>query len=523
MAQKTLSQGSDVPSPHRPSALRNVISNWGGYISSVLITFFLSPFVVHHLGAPAYGVWVLLVSLTGYLGLLDLGVRGAVTRYIAKFYAQSKHEDASRIASSAMGIFMAAGIIAAACSILMSVFALSHFHIIPEYAGAARIVIPLAGLTVAVSLIGGVFGGVLAGLQRFDLLNTIEVGSSVLKAIVTVYFLRRGYGIIALACIQLSFSLLNALVYFFMRLRLYPQLRLTWGYIGREHLGLIFSFSVYSFLLQVFSSLILYSDAVVIAVFLPVSLVTYFAIAGNLITYARALISGISQIMTPLASSLEAGGNLGAVQKAMLDGARYGTALLMPICVTFMLRGKTFISVWMGAQFGPLAGDVLWVLALSGLFTAAIQVAWGVVMGLNKHRAMVPVSLVEAACNLMLSIILVKKMGIVGVAWGTTLPNMIVCLTFWPWYLRKTLQIPMFEFIATAWLRPGIALVPFALGTYLIDRWWPASNVFYFFFQVALALPLAVLGIWYLCIPSPDRIAHSQRIRFFLGEYLKQT
>ncbi|MGD0907564.1 MAG: hypothetical protein ABSA96_08275, partial [Candidatus Acidiferrales bacterium] len=68
---------------------RNVLANWGGSISYMLIAFFLSPFIVHHLGTSRYGVWVLIVSFTGYLGLLDLGVRGTINYYVARFHAQS--------------------------------------------------------------------------------------------------------------------------------------------------------------------------------------------------------------------------------------------------------------------------------------------------------------------------------------------------------------------------------------------------------------------------------------------------
>jgi O-antigen/teichoic acid export membrane protein len=74
-----------------PRPLRNVITNWAGTFSSMLIAFFLSPFVVHHLGATSYGIWILIMSVTGYLGLLDLGVRGTVPRYIATFHTQGKH------------------------------------------------------------------------------------------------------------------------------------------------------------------------------------------------------------------------------------------------------------------------------------------------------------------------------------------------------------------------------------------------------------------------------------------------
>ena len=55
--------------------LRNIFSNWTGYLITILVGFFLAPFVLHHLGNTGYGVWTLVLSLTGYFGLLDLGIR----------------------------------------------------------------------------------------------------------------------------------------------------------------------------------------------------------------------------------------------------------------------------------------------------------------------------------------------------------------------------------------------------------------------------------------------------------------
>jgi len=46
-----------------------------------------------------------------------------------------------------------------------------------------------------------------------------------------------------------------------------PELRIRPSYANLPHLKLIFSFSVYSFLLQIFAYLILYTDSVVIALF----------------------------------------------------------------------------------------------------------------------------------------------------------------------------------------------------------------------------------------------------------------
>ena len=367
---ETASQTGPQSVPRGSRAVRNVLSNWTGYIVSVGITFFLSPFIVHHLGDSAYGVWVLLVSLTGYLGLLDLGVRGAVTRYVARFHTQTRHEDSSRIVSSALGIFVIAGMIAIFFSVVLAAFALRIFHIPPAHQFAAGVVLPLVGITVALSLTGSVFGGIVAGLQRFDLVNGIEIAISILRALATVLVLDAGKGIIALAAIQLGFAALRGLVYVYFSLRLYPELRVSLRLVNRQHLHMIFSFSLYSFMLQVSAYLILYTDAVVIGAFLPVSLVTFFSIAGNLVTYARGLTNGITTTMTPMASQLEASGKHSELQWVTLKGARYASALMLPIGVTFMLRGSTFIGLWMGPKYASLSGTVLLVLAIAYVMSA---------------------------------------------------------------------------------------------------------------------------------------------------------
>lgn len=491
--------------PLLPRALRNVLANWCGYFFSILITFFVSPFVVHHLGDSAYGIWILLVSLTGYLGLLDLGVRGAVTRYVAKFHAQSNHKESGQIASAALSVFLLTGAVAVSIAIGAALFAPSVFHIPEQYRQITRAVFPLTGFTVAISLIGGVFGGILAALQRFDLLNTIEVTNSSVRSLVIVLVLRGGKGIVALAAIQLAFAATSALANYWTSHWLYPELRVHFGKADRERLRMIFSFSFYSFLLQITTYLILYTDAVVIGAFLPVSLVTFFSIAGNLAYYTRSLISGISQTMTPMASSLEASGKHTELQLATLNSARYATALAMPIAVTFLLRGSHFIGLWMGSEYAELSGEVLQVLTLTLIFTGATSVAWAVIFGLGRHKALVPVSVAEGLINLLLSILLVQKLGIVGVAWGTAIPNLCTSLFFWPWYVRRTLGIPKHTFILNGWFLPAVAVLPFAACSYAMERWWPAGNMLQFFLQVAAALPAAILGFWFICVKPADR------------------
>lgn len=500
----------------QPRVLRNVFSNWGCYIVATGVNFFISPYVVRHLGNTAYGVWTLILALTGYLGLLDLGVRGAVTRYVAKFHAQTDHEKASSVASSAMVIFSTAGLLAILTSGVLAGFVVGRLEIPPQFITAAKFVLVITGLNIATSLINGVYGGILVGLQRFDLTNALEVSINVLRAGATVLSLHLGCGIKTLAAIQLAFTLIRWMANIILVRRLYPKLRVHASLADRAGVKLIFSFSVFSFLLHVSGSLIYASDNVVIGAYLPVTAVTFYVIGGNLIEYTRSLVSGISQTMTPLASSTEAKSDHDRLRMVILLSSRGASMVVFPIAITFMLRGSSFISLWMGPQYGELSGKVLWILSLTLLLWAGNSATAGSLLGLNKHRPLVPILLAEGVTNLALSIYWVKRIGIVGVAWGTVVPGLISSVLFWPWYVRRAVGIKSLHYAFSAWIRPAIAIIPFAAGSYAVERYWPAESLFVFFLQVGLALPLALAGYWLVCLDEHQRESYwrtmSQRL-----------
>jgi O-antigen/teichoic acid export membrane protein len=486
------------------------------YFLSGAVSFFLSPFIVRHLGNSAYGVWVLLVSMTGYLGFLDLGIRGAVTRYVAKFHSERDHEKSSRTVSSACGLFLSAGAIAVVAAIIFSIFAVPHFKIPPDYLKAAQIVVLLAGLNVAVSLISGVFGGVIVGLQRFDLLSSIAIGGVAMRAIAIFIALENGKGLVTLALIQLGGTVCELLLGLVLAKKLYPELSIGMGNIRRDHVTLIFSFGFYAFLLHLSNYFIFFTDALVIGAFLPVSMVTFFAIGGNLANYGRDLVGGFSRTMTPLASKLEVEAGREGLQKAILKQARYCAMAMWPIFLTFIIRGPLFIGLWMGASYAELSGHVLWILSVPWLFGAGASVVASGMLGISQHKRVVPFALAEGVGNLVLSIALVKPMGILGVAWGTAIPNLAISIFFWPWYIRRTLGIPLRDYAYSLWLRPAIALLPFAVCTFVVNRWWHAPTLIYFFAQVAAVFPSALLGVWFLGLPSEERDVYARFLPRFL-------
>ena len=91
--------------------VRNGLWESSGFVIYAAVMFFLSPFIVHRLGDSLYGVWEMVISLTGFLGFADIGVRPAAVHYIARYEARKDYEALNRFVNSAFVTFAAAGVL----------------------------------------------------------------------------------------------------------------------------------------------------------------------------------------------------------------------------------------------------------------------------------------------------------------------------------------------------------------------------------------------------------------------------
>jgi len=222
----------------------------------------------------------------------------------------------------------------------------------------------------------------------------------------------------------------------------------------------LLSFGASLSVIYVFTQVIFNSGAVVIAAFLPIEAVTFYAIAGNLSAQASGVGAALSNVMTPRVSALTSMGS-NRVGEEILGVARMATLTSAPIAVTFWIRGESFITLWMGAEYGPTSGEVLRILAIVLWLAAWRSVAIQSLVGMARQCTLVPGFAVEAACNLALSGILVRPLEIVGVALGTLIPSVLMNLAFIPRCLSKPTRVPISLFYSKATLLPTLACIAF--------------------------------------------------------------
>ena len=152
-------------------------------------------------------------------------------------------------------------------------------------------------------------------------------------------------------------------------------------------------------------------------------------------------------------------------------------------------------------------------LAVAVFFAAPQYIFSSVLYGMSRHRIIAVLRLGEAVVNLVLSIILVQAVGIVGVALGTAIPSALIVVFVLPALAGPVIGVRMTTFYAQAYLRPAVAVLPFAVAALWVHEVHPARNLAVFFAQITGLLLIYVPCAFALVLNTNERRLIINRIR----------
>ncbi len=424
----------------RRSVLHGTLSNYAGKLVMLAIGLLVTPFVLAHIGPTDFGLLALVGSVVAYGSLLDLGISGAVIKYVAHHATRGEEREARATIATALLLYTALGAVAAVLGLILAPFFPTLFHIPPAQHATARGLVMLMGLGIGISIPGAVPAAILAGLRRFDILNLVGITAALLSAAATVAVLLLGGGVLAITAANIGVSLVTQALNLGLLRRIAPGLLPGWRDAAHERVRAIASFSASVFAVQVAGRVQSKTDEVVIAAFLPVSAVTPFALARRLGEIPQTLTDQFMKVLLPLAATLDATDDRGRLREVWLTGTRLTLALCAPLSGGLAVLGGPVLAAWVGpayAGYGPLVT----ILALAILLDTAMWPTGSVLQGMGRHRPLALIALGSAAANLGLSIGLAPRYGLIGVALGTLIPTAIEASCIVLPYAMRTLGI----------------------------------------------------------------------------------
>jgi glycosyltransferase involved in cell wall biosynthesis/O-antigen/teichoic acid export membrane protein len=500
---------SPQATPKAPSAssafVRNVTSSWAVLAVNTLVSFLLAPLVVNSLGTVYYGVWALLSQFTGYLWLFDFGVRESVVKYVAQYHASGERDRLERTVRTAISVYALVslavlGIVSGMVAALPYVF-----NIPADVVPAARIAAFVTGATIAQSFLSNVFVGVLMGLQRFYLVSQANIYNAALRLVGTYLLLTNGYGLVGLSVLHLGLSLVYAGFVVRSCLVYLPDVPLRPARPARAEVAKLLNYGKYVLVANVGDKIVFATDAIVIAMFLPIAALTPYAIAGTLIDNMRAAVKAMGSVFNPLTSSLRASGHETALPRILHAGAKGAMVVGLPICIGFITLGELFVSLWMGEAHAAMASRVMTILSIGYIVGLPYYTISGILYGLAAHRTVAILRVAEGVANLALSIALVKGIGLLGVALGTAIPHVIVVGWILPKALPKIVSVDLRAYYRTVYGRTLPASIPFVVACWLVRTVVQPGDLASFFLWGVLSLSAYIVPTWLIALSDEER------------------
>ena len=491
------------PAPSVPRAIRLGVRS--GYLNlgvTWAIQLVMVPLLLHHLGSESYGLYAALTSVVGYFSLLTFGSSLTVPRFVADHAARGEGEALSRFVSTYFVLYLAVAVTGAAIGFAASPLVRSVLVVPPRLADA---VVPAWRLVVggwALGLAAGLLQSLLTGLGEVHLSNLAASARTILNLAFAAAILSAGGQLDALLQGLLAAALLSGLgLYVLVRLA-HPEIRITPALAGWATLRRSGRPAAYYFLMQVAALVVMGTDNIVISVFLGVGSVAAYAIAFQLYALAvAALWSGVD-VLLPFFARWGAQRDERRLRSAFLRATKYAMSGTVLAAILLAAFGRQVIGWWVGPSLF-VGGRVLLVFCVMLLIATPIHSAALVLAGLGRHKAPAIGGGIEAALNLALSILLVRQLGVFGVAMGTLLAGAATNGWVAPRAACRELGIRLGDYVR-ATILPSLlpALVAGAMAALAADR--AASPV-----AAALGIALVAAGFggtfWSLSLAPEER------------------
>lgn len=442
----------------RIRALKNVSTSWLSLGVNVIVSIILTPLILHHLGDEAYGLWALVFSFAGYFNIFDFGLSSAVIRYVSRFHAVADQEKLTKYVNTILFVFVCISVFLIASTLGVAWYVASIFHISPALHHTARLLFLMVGCMFALQFSGDVFVGVLEGIQEFWWEYLVKTVAGILRLILIILVLDHGLGLLSISMVAVGLSLSSYIFYIIIAYRRLPH-RFSPRFSDFATLKEILQYSTTTFSSIVAGGLTTTAGETIIGIFLSAAQITPYAIATKFIVYANRIVQSSSVIFTPMSSHFDAKGELERLQRVFFLGNRVCAFLAFPACAGMLILGRSAIEVWVGRRYGWCYG-LLAILVIPHTLQFAQLASPKILYGMARHLTLGKARIIEAACNLVISIILLHYYGIWGVALGTAIPKMFTCIFFLPAHLCHILKVPIRSFLHEAYMWPALTCLP---------------------------------------------------------------
>ena len=478
-----------------------VILSYASYGVYMLTSLLYTPVMLRLLGQSEYGLYQLANSVVSYLGLLSFGFSGAYNRFYSIYRKDNDETNIARLNGLFMIIFTVLSIICVLCGLVMidNITLIFSTGLTKAEYKTTKILMFLLILNVAITLFSTVFTCYTTVHEKFVFQQGLEFLQNLLNPFISLPLLIMGKGSVALVVATTSLVIAKFvvnLIFSFKKLKI----KFKFTHINPRLLKEISIFTSFIFINQIIDQINWNLDKILLGRFCGTTAVAIYGVASNLNLMYKNLLSSISSVFVPKINMIVAKAK--DVSNQLTDiFTRVGRIQFMMaslILSGFIFFGKQFIKIWAGNGYDDSFSVAL--LLMIPITVELVQyLGIEIQRAKNMHKARSVIYTVTTVLNVILSIILIQKLGVKGAAIGTAVSVIIGEWFFINIYYQKKIKLDIIYFWKSIFkLVPS--LIPPVICGILITRFFKIDSlislvVFILIYAVIFALSVYFIGM----------------------------
>lgn len=436
----------------------------------------LIPFIIFHVGVSHYGIYSLVTTLAGYLVVLEFGLSNTIIRFISRYKANNDTVKEAQFIGVILTLY------ALITSIVLLIGLVIWFNLEHMFSGSLTLseiellkpAFAILLINVAITLMSNSFTGIISAYERFTFEKSIEIFIFLLRCSLVFVGLHLGKGIITIVLIDTLVNAIQAVLRIvFVKYTL--KVNILFSLPDRATVNEIIIYTFFIALNVIVNQINWRVDTLIIGTLTSSKDVAFFNIGSQLVFSFIAFASAISNIFVPkIVKLVTLNATPSELTAELIHISRLQMVVLGYVLVTFISFGQLFIKLFVGEEF-EIAYWVALIPMIPFMFVLAQTSSNAVLQAMNKHKMRSILLLITAVMNIVLSIILVKNIGILGASIGTALTLLIGELVLVNIYLTRVVKLNMPYFYWCLLKTSGPVVCVSLIYAYFISTYIPLT------------------------------------------------
>lgn len=329
------------------------ILNYVVLLLNTLVNLLYTPYMLRMMGQSEYGLYSLVASIIGYLTILDLGFGNAIVRYTAKYRAEDKTEEQSKM----FGMFLILYLIIGLASLCVGLFL--YFNVERMFGQTmtaielehAQLMMLILVFNLAFTFPMSIFGSIMIAYERFVFPKIINIVRIVLNTVIMIILLSQGYKAVAMVSLMTFFNVLTLIINFiYCKKNLHIKIKFCkfqWGFLKEVSI-----YSLWIFMNAIMDRIYWSTGQFVLGAVSGTIAVSVFAVAIHLESMYLQFSTAISSVFLPKVTSMVTKNATNEeISNLFIRTGRIQNLIISLILFGFIVFGKQFVRLWAGVDY----------------------------------------------------------------------------------------------------------------------------------------------------------------------------